>query len=651
MVNIEQITSTLAKLPDQALQRYAMMHKDDPYIVSLAVSESKRRKEMRAAGQGMQGMQPQPKVADQAFADMAPRQAQPMPQMPEEQGIGALPAAAQMNFADGGITGYADGGYVERYQSQGLVQPLNFNERAARQMREKGSIYDPYFGAPEEERRRMKQEDDLKKAQSFASGSLSLIQSNAKAMSDSAQARITELEQNREELTRKFGPRMYEQALGRAQQELNTANARGSELVNQQTQTGQARIAAATPLPFGSNFAPVNPADVAGSPVPAPLVATEKAATAPPKVDATKRSLSGAPTPSAAQPSAAQTPAQSIEDRFLSAQKKMTDETNPFAIQQREIADTEETLARDRAAGIVSRQEMFKDAFKGRETRLEDRAKALEKSKDTNTGLAFLEAGLAIMSTPGALATAIGKGAREGTARYASGIEKLRAAQDKLDDAKDRMEELKLNRAEMSAKERMEAELDIQRTVLSGKKDALASSQKLFGDRSALSQAIVKTSIDVEQKDLDRTATREEKEKDRRTQVQTAGIGQRIALETQDKFVKDWMAKPENKGKTFSDAYAAFRAAGAPATATRGVMTRDQAADNVAKALEPGMDRTRTINEATAALAAMGIANPTLAQIKEHLIQEQMRGSGVGAASTGIGAPPPGAVRLKPSGG
>jgi hypothetical protein len=631
MVNIEQITSTLAKLPDQALQRYAMMHKDDPYIMSLAVSESKRRKEMRAAGQGMQGMQPQPKVADQAVADMAPQQAQPMPQMPEDQGIGALPAAAQMNFADGGITGYAGGGEVERYQSQGLVRPHETPyDRMNRQNREAAQL----------------------SAQNRVPQAMAVTESNVQALNSSAQARVNELMQNREDLVRRFGPNMYEQALARARAQAESAGQRGSELIAQQSQMGQERMAAATPTPpFGSNFAPVNPADVAGSPVPAPLVATEKAPPAPPKVDATKRSLSGAPTPSAAPPSATQTPAQSIEDRFLSAQKKMTDQPNPFAIQQREIADTEETLARDRAAGVVSRQEMFKDAFKGREIRLEDRAKALEKSKDTNTGLAFLEAGLAIMSTPGALATAIGKGAREGTARYVSGIDKLRAAQDKLDDAKDRMEELKLNRAEMSAKERMEAELDIQRTVLSGKKDALASSQKLFGDRSALSQAIVKTSIDVEQKDLDRTTNIAEKEKDRRTQVQTAGIGQRIALETQDKFVKDWMAKPENKGKTFSDAYAAFRAAGAPATATRGVMTRDQAADNVAKALEPGMDRTRTINEATTALAAMGIANPTLAQIKEHLIQEQMRGSGVGAASTGIGAPPPGAVRLKPSGG
>jgi capsule polysaccharide export protein KpsE/RkpR len=110
MVNIEQITSTLAKLPDQALQRYAVMHKDDPYIMSLAVSESKRRKEMRSAAQS-QGFQEQPKVVDQAVAEMA-QPAQQMAPMPEEQGIGALPAAAQMEFADGGITGYAGGGDI-----------------------------------------------------------------------------------------------------------------------------------------------------------------------------------------------------------------------------------------------------------------------------------------------------------------------------------------------------------------------------------------------------------------------------------------------------------------------------------------------------------------------------------------------------------
>jgi len=61
MINVNQITSQLARMPDQALQQYAAMHKNDPYTISLALSESNRRKQLRNASQGAQGMQPQPK--------------------------------------------------------------------------------------------------------------------------------------------------------------------------------------------------------------------------------------------------------------------------------------------------------------------------------------------------------------------------------------------------------------------------------------------------------------------------------------------------------------------------------------------------------------------------------------------------------------
>jgi len=112
MIDVNKITSTLAKLPDQQLQQYAQMHKNDPYIMALAMSESNRRKEMRSAGQGE--MQEQPKVVDQMVAEMAPQQ------LPEDMGIGQLPAG-EMNFAGGGIIAFADGGDVERYQTGGSL--------------------------------------------------------------------------------------------------------------------------------------------------------------------------------------------------------------------------------------------------------------------------------------------------------------------------------------------------------------------------------------------------------------------------------------------------------------------------------------------------------------------------------------------------
>lgn len=101
MLNVNQITSELARLPDQALQQYAMLHKSDPYVVSLALSEANRRKQMRAGAQPQQQQQ-QPPVVEQAVASMGQQQ------LPEEVGIGALPAQNIQHMADGGIVGYSD---------------------------------------------------------------------------------------------------------------------------------------------------------------------------------------------------------------------------------------------------------------------------------------------------------------------------------------------------------------------------------------------------------------------------------------------------------------------------------------------------------------------------------------------------------------
>lgn len=121
--NINAITSQLRMMPDQALQQYAAMHKSDPYILPMAIAESNSRKEMRAAQQAQATGQQQPKVADADIASMSPppqMAPQGMPpqggpqmaqrQLPEQQGIGALPAPNMQHMADGGIAGYADGG-------------------------------------------------------------------------------------------------------------------------------------------------------------------------------------------------------------------------------------------------------------------------------------------------------------------------------------------------------------------------------------------------------------------------------------------------------------------------------------------------------------------------------------------------------------
>jgi len=115
MINVNQITAQLARMPDQALQQFAAMHKTDPYTLSLALSESNRRKQMRQGAQMQQ--QPQPKVVDQELAEMAQPQA-----MPEDVGIGQLPAPNMQRMAGGGIVAFDEGGEVPRFQEGGMPE-------------------------------------------------------------------------------------------------------------------------------------------------------------------------------------------------------------------------------------------------------------------------------------------------------------------------------------------------------------------------------------------------------------------------------------------------------------------------------------------------------------------------------------------------
>ena len=94
-------------MSDAELQRFAEMHKQDPYMFPLAFNESNTRKQLRMKGQA-QAQTPQPPVNQQALAAMQPQQ------LPEDQGIGAL--NPEMQFADGGLVAFAGGGSLGEYE-------------------------------------------------------------------------------------------------------------------------------------------------------------------------------------------------------------------------------------------------------------------------------------------------------------------------------------------------------------------------------------------------------------------------------------------------------------------------------------------------------------------------------------------------------
>ena len=410
MIDVNKITSTLAKLPDQQLQQYAQMHKNDPYIMALAMSESNRRKSMRTGAQ--MNAPEEPKVVDQAIQGMASP-------MPEDVGIGQLPAG-EMNFAGGGIVAFSDGGDVPRYQSGGVLDSARARAQAAQQ-----KLYT--YG--------------LRQRQQDPTGFETAQQEMA-----TAQAALQAAEQ-------KYQAEMSATGAGRA--------AFGAPIVG-----GPMADPAAQALP-----------DVVNRLSPGDMALRQQPASAPPP--AASGPGAGGPRPLAAAakppvvPGAAATPPQGglpdLQKQYddILAKQKYEDpaKANLSALTAKETA-----AAQDEKAALERDQARFAEVFKGREGRIGKREADISTQKDTNTSLALLNAGLAIMSTPGGLATALGKGAQVGTAQFAAGLDKIRSAQEKIDDARDRLEELRLNRDEMGAKEIRAAESKIRNVGVEAEK-------------------------------------------------------------------------------------------------------------------------------------------------------------------------------------
>jgi hypothetical protein len=129
---LSNISDNLAMMPDPALQQFAQMHKQDPYMVSLALSESNRRKKIRTAAQGQAGSVPQPRVVDAAIQGMTPAPA-PAPmvaqtRLPENQGIAQIPTPNMQSLADGGIAGYEDD--EEGMATGGMGGMFNFAQQS-----------------------------------------------------------------------------------------------------------------------------------------------------------------------------------------------------------------------------------------------------------------------------------------------------------------------------------------------------------------------------------------------------------------------------------------------------------------------------------------------------------------------------------------
>lgn len=433
MINVNQMTAEFAKMPDAALKQYAVMHKNDPYTMALVMSESNRRKQMRVGAQGQGGQQPT--VVEQELSQMggqpqAPQTAQAQA-LPEHTGIGTLPQQP-MTMAEGGIVAFSGGGETDAvlrermerdrqssiYPGEVSVEELDADGKVPGFYRPLGALVDmatlPLRGIGG-----VLNTAGVRPLRALGANVPYIPESIFGGDSSS------------------FTP--YSDQINRAEARYTSEKKRERNM----------QIARA----HGENMRPTMAGDPrilgVGDPVPgagAPSGLANAPPTAKPPAD------KGGIKDLASAPRAPAAPAQSLIGRYEDIKSQLgTDD--PYANQREAVGQAGVNAKQEALTAIEADNTKFANILKGKEAGLADRAANILKQSDTNTGLAFLNAGLSIMSTPGSLATAIGKGAKVGTESFAAGLDKINAAKEKLAEAQDRFEDLKINREEMSAKE------------------------------------------------------------------------------------------------------------------------------------------------------------------------------------------------------
>jgi hypothetical protein len=524
-IDQRDVSSTLRFMDDRALQQYAAMHKNDPYIFPLAFQESQNRQKLRMSQQAQMAQQPQPKVSDQALAQMAPQQPRPMAQpMPEAQGIGALPAGNMEGMADGGIVGYE--GYDET--------PRQFSQEPVIMMAEGGHV-PRYQGNPQDRSLvRMPYGGDTMGMPSFAQEELAAQASNI-AIGERERARVlAELQQKADFLTSIDAP----------QAESARAQLEAFKTSGVAPKPTAATAPTTTPTPAGYTRGAMEGDPRLNTPPSKPFVAAPTG-----NRDAATRPDTGRK-PTAAAPTTTE-PSEKTETGGLdSLVKKFTRDTElaQGALQNRRVgfASQLEKEATDEAEATKKRIKDEGDVFAGKEARLAAREKGIEGMGDKYMGLALLQAGAAMMSTPGKIGTVLGKGIAVGSERYIAGIDKINAAKDKFAEARDRLDDLRLNRDDMNKKEIRDAERAVRTSRVQGQQlliDGATNDLKISNDNQKAIFGVVADDLKTD-KTIKAEAARTDKQI--RSAENIAAIGERGAnarAMTPDKLVFDQLTK------------------------------------------------------------------------------------------------------------
>lgn len=432
MGNVAALTDRLALMPDQMLPRLAQQYKGDAITLSLILGEKQRRDHVRNSVKTQAAAQ-QPKVNDQIVASMQPQQ------LPEDVGIGALPVPNMQQMADGGIAGYADGdliaqnepvvrmaggGHIPRYQGnlqdgsvvRGSVLSGTGFDIPGYQQASTPQFIVPQQGAPE----------------------------NTPI--------LRRWYEEAQETGRQY---QIEQAKARIAAGVGTAADRAILAAADAEQRGVKPTREPLPSTFDKYLQKPTPTTEKGEAAP-------KAEAAPAKTD---YSILNQLTPGGGRGAGLM----DLNKQYANILKGQSSE-DPAAKERAALQKQMVSGAEAAKTELEQAQAKAGDVYKSREERYTKREQELAKSESRNEAISLILGGLTAAGTSGPTSTAISAGAKAAVAHYGEGLDKLRAAKERIADARDRMDDLKINRDDMNAREIRQANNDIRRAQTDAQK-------------------------------------------------------------------------------------------------------------------------------------------------------------------------------------
>jgi len=520
MLNVKTLTDTMSRMQLPQLQQYAALHKNDPYIVTLALSIANQKKQMMASKDGQAGMMPQPKVVDQQISDMAAVDpmgnvtgAQPLP---EDTGIGKLPAQNMRRMAEGGIVAFDKGGDVPGYFDGNFFGDTYTTDPAEMQRRKLLA------------QQRAQTQAQTQKPPVGIINANSLVNAPTQADIDSRKAAAqTILNESPEDYAARKVAEL--EAQGGKKLSPDARNMAMSQFVKDkitgQIKRGEASFTKDSQLPApATTYAGVKALPGMTPPGIPPLTTAQTTGAPPPTAEddymaGINKLLKGSQTGGGAKttldakrydvtaPQLANATPKDMADRLAAAMGPNPTES-PLAAQQSEVnkanIESRQKYADDLAEQFKNQGEAFKSTLE-KLTAKEARVQSME---DKQLGMSMFEAGLAMMSgdSPYAMVN-IGKGAQVGTKKYMEIQNQVENARDKIDDAKMKIEEFRRNEANMNARELRLAKKDVNDAVSAGAQASLNLMREQYGLKHNEGLAFVNNSYMLDRFNAEQTTS------------------------------------------------------------------------------------------------------------------------------------------------